>query len=540
MMKKHVLTLSLISLMIGGVIIPSLLTLLIPYQVSPFSGVAISENRWDLSFPVETLKTTSESNPKRQITDSTTPRPPGTPHASIDILGDDIFHLTAMDESWPGSGSAGDPYIIENYDISVTPPLPEGYGCISIRNCWDVHFIIRGCLLEGATQSGYAGIYLQNTRYGQIQDNVIQNNNFGIYIGTAVGFIAGQSGFHTIENNHIESNSNDGIHLWNITQTNILGNTIRDNINGIYVTSTNHSTAEDNICELNDNDGIGLYSVDNIILENNTCTSNGNDGIHLDFSHANQIVQNNCTENPGNGINLEFSNANDLHQDFCMLNQLNGINLYFSNANTLQNETSKLNQYHGLSLVHSHNLEITNAICDQNEYSGIYLLFSDNVHISQSVCTLNRGGVQISHSAMNTVTNCSCNQNTDYGIGVFTASKTGNEIIWNDFSSNDLENAYDSSNGTRFEYNYYSDYTGTDTDNDGYGNDPYLLPGYAANQDPHPLINPIHRQPGLGETPVFLATSWSLVLVFMMVFCIITALFGFSWFGKLSKRGIYQ
>jgi len=535
-MKKHVLALSLLSLMIGGVVIPSLFTLLIPYHVFPFCGVAISENRWDLSSPVQTLKTTSEGNNKRQITESPNPRPPRTPHASIDILGDDIFHLTAMAESWPGNGSLADPYIIENYDISVTPPLPEGSGCISIRNCWDVHFIIRGCLLEGSTETGYAGIYLQDTRYAQVRNNIIRNNYYGIYVGTAVGFTIGQSEINLIEKNQIESNAVDGIHLWNISETTIVGNTIHDNKNGIFATTTNLSTIEDNICFSNDLDGIAFYSSDSNSLDNNTYTSNGDDGIQLNYSPTNSVSQNNCSENLGHGLNIMFSDENELQDNTCVMNQLMGINLYFSMTNTLHNETCNLNQYHGLNVIHSNNSHIANATCNQNLFSGIYLLFSYNTGISQSICTQNRDGIHLAYSGDNSVTNCACSVNQLHGIVIYTASITGNEVLWNDFSSNDLENAYDSSNSTRFEYNYYSDYTGTDTDNDGYGDTPYLLPGIAANQDPHPLITPLNRQPGLGDSTDYLTTSQSLVFAFKMVLCTITVLFVISWFRLSSKN----
>ena len=53
------------------------------------------------------------------------------PHEHIAIDGDTNFSATALAEGWSGDGSAQDPYIIENYDISYSP-FPE--ICIKIVN----------------------------------------------------------------------------------------------------------------------------------------------------------------------------------------------------------------------------------------------------------------------------------------------------------------------------------------------------------------------------------------------------------------------
>ena len=41
--------------------------------------------------------------------------PSGTPHDDIKILSDDEFHIQAASESWPGNGSASNPYRIQGY-----------------------------------------------------------------------------------------------------------------------------------------------------------------------------------------------------------------------------------------------------------------------------------------------------------------------------------------------------------------------------------------------------------------------------------------
>ena len=100
------------------------------------------------------------------------------PHGPIVIDGDANFSATALAEGWNGDGSAEDPYIIENYDITMGP-TPE--ASISISNT-RANYTIRGCNLIGPAATPSYGVYLENSTNGHIIDNLITNFANGIYV----------------------------------------------------------------------------------------------------------------------------------------------------------------------------------------------------------------------------------------------------------------------------------------------------------------------------------------------------------------------
>ncbi len=93
-----------------------------------------------------------------------------TPHSPIYINGNDGF--IPANGVTSGSGTSGDPYIIENWDISA-----ENAHGIEIRNT-TAHFVIRNCYSHG--NRGHIGIFLDNVINGQIDNVTTENNGAGI------------------------------------------------------------------------------------------------------------------------------------------------------------------------------------------------------------------------------------------------------------------------------------------------------------------------------------------------------------------------
>ena len=81
------------------------------------------------------------------------------PHGPILIDSDAELESTALDEGWPGTGGAEDPYVIQNLFINAT----GGQTAIYLGNITR-HVSIRDCELTGAI----VGIWLRNDTYTQI------------------------------------------------------------------------------------------------------------------------------------------------------------------------------------------------------------------------------------------------------------------------------------------------------------------------------------------------------------------------------------
>lgn len=112
----------------------------------------------------------------------------------IYIFGDEGFPADCAVVS--GQGTARDPYVIEGYSINV---LEADYG-IYIDHT-DSYFVIRGCTIENAKAAGITlnsavngriegctlrrngvGIYLLNSSYNTLADNVIVENYYGVVL----------------------------------------------------------------------------------------------------------------------------------------------------------------------------------------------------------------------------------------------------------------------------------------------------------------------------------------------------------------------
>ena len=120
-----------------------------------------------------------------------------------------------------GSGTSGDPYIIENHIFEYS----AGSGfCFSIINS-KKYFIINNCTFRNSN-SGNVGLLLTNVTNGQIFNSSIYNSlGDGIWIEDTNGIL--------ISNNEIYDNTYSGIYITGTSENNIITGNIFDN-NGWY------------------------------------------------------------------------------------------------------------------------------------------------------------------------------------------------------------------------------------------------------------------------------------------------------------------
>lgn len=150
--------------------------------------------------------------------------------------------------------------------------------------------------------SGYAamkdpcGIKVYNENNVIIEDNILDNNFFGIYIQNGKNCI--------VRNNKIrayavkEQQIGNGIHAWKSENLEITGNEIIGHRDGIYFEFVYHSTITNNKAKNNLRYGLHFMFSHNDVYESNTFTDNGA-GVAVMYSRNVTMLKNTFDENWG-------------------------------------------------------------------------------------------------------------------------------------------------------------------------------------------------------------------------------------------------
>ena len=400
-------------------------------------------------------------------------------HDPITISNDTDFYSKASNEGWSGNGTIDNPIMIENYNIDLKGN--EG-NCIEVYNT-TIHFTISACRLEGAFGGG-SGVYFQNVTFGRVESCTCTNSSNGIFVNigsnnvivnnncsySGKGIYLASSDYNTICNNICVGDSGEGIYLHSRCDYNIVDSNIAiDDAKGISLFNRpTHNIISNNTC-LENYYGIWAHSYcDYSQFINNTCSFNDYYGLFVAYSDYSVLIGNICNNNTEYGIHLWQSQHCEIISNNLYFNMIDGIYLYSGSYYTK---------------IMYNNISMNN--------NGIAMSFdSDWCEITRNIILNNTGGgISLGSSSGNDV---EVNMVSYNGVGLSCGSNYGdNDIRLNIFENNTI-NAIDNwqSGGShnRFDYNYWSNYSGSDTNNDKIGDTSHPIQGQAGSSDPHPLM----------------------------------------------------
>ncbi|MCK4567027.1 MAG: right-handed parallel beta-helix repeat-containing protein [Candidatus Thorarchaeota archaeon] len=188
----------------------------------------------------------------------------------IEITHDDNFTTLG----YPGDGSPGDPYRIENFNITG-----GGADLISISNTRK-HFIIQNCTLHQSGSNKWA-IYLVNVSNAIIFDNEIYDNYYSIAINYCTNANV------TVQKNNITSNRY-GFQIYYSNDIDILSNDVETVEQSLFSAYADDITVKHNSFN-GSNSNIYMTDTNNVWYENNTITHSTSgmrfEGSHLEFKN---------------------------------------------------------------------------------------------------------------------------------------------------------------------------------------------------------------------------------------------------------------
>lgn len=417
-----------------------------------------------------------------------------------------------------GSGTQGDPYILEHYN--VTSEGGEAEGPLYLLGT-SAHAIIRNNIFDSQDihdNAALVGVSSQNLIF---ENNTFMNAKVGLYFSTGSNIVIRNQNFVAIDglssrtiqlyqttNILIEdlefSNLADvGIYGGDATSTTIRNTTISGTNTGIDITRSGSGYGEDNIITnstidsldglgirdrgynntianssfVSTNYGITLFQSTFTTIENNTFNKMVYNSIQYatpSSSTSDHIIRNNIFANSTRGI---FALNANVQNNLISNNTFTGNNyaIDWDTTSAGSNNTIKFNTFtnnsYALYFGDYAGLNATQNLIQHSRSDGISVLSTQNLWVKN-----------------NTIYNSS-----NYGLVVLSGTMPyPSEIMFNDFMQNGGTNSQVKSYSTNnhvVEQNYYSDHSNVDADSDGVADSAYDFDNGGTYSDLTPLVD---------------------------------------------------
>ncbi|TFG11263.1 MAG: hypothetical protein EU535_07455 [Promethearchaeota archaeon] len=445
----------------------------------------------------------------------------------------------AVSQDWcSGLGTEEQPYIIENVTINADPTE----NAIWIQDS-NGYFRINNCTLLGS--SAQRGIRFDDVVHGAIENCEIQLFSFGItfdnvnhtrvmhdniHHNTVEGGYILDSNYNLFSQNNLTNHNGAGLapaiylgsdSCWN----NFTENRLTNNKRGLYmVDNSNFNHFKNNEVMDNTQNGIEASGVDHNLFYNNSITRNAIHGIQLIYSsNHNDVISNYFLDN-GPGVSMMENASGNYIEDNHFEGNNFGIYIYGlgteTSENIIQNNQIHDSNLYGIYLwgngkkVYNNTIQ-GNFIQNSGDY-GIY--FRSNVtsnRIIGNTIYKNLQGIRINLGQNNTISNNILKSNTELGIFINRTTEINGENLCysNTFMQNGVHAIDESTNNFWNNTdigNLWDNYTGTDIDFNGIGDQPHNITGgidYLPIYKPFPQIDiilPYNNSFATQDAPPFL------------------------------------
>jgi parallel beta-helix repeat protein len=236
--------------------------------------------------------------------------------------------------------------------------------------------------------------------------------------------------------------------------------------------------------------GILLNLSSNIVIYGNTVTANNGGGILLSEVTDSVLYGNNMTTNNNYDVKLRYSSHNEIHDNHprrILLEWNSNNNRIFDNRITVSGQEGI-----GLGWSADNNTISGNHI--QGGLYGVHVFYASNQSIIGNTISETRYGLHLTDSSQNFI---SRNLVTNVTTAIFLASSSENTIFHNTFMDFEHDAFVFDSHINLWDYshpnggNYWSNYSGADSNHDGIGDSSHILD--PENRDNYPLMGPFAR-----------------------------------------------